>query len=225
MKTSLILGLSLLLAAPVIAQDATDTPEVMENADMSDGTTHWHGDVKVAGADSTTDLITGSNGASKGIVVDLHPSSWTRVTQEMHLHMDRHVPSPSAVLTIVYSASADFTLSTRETDYSNAASEVGFDNVRFYAGRGKVTVVIDRPPVNRSLATGANTITIYPDNIALGSFEPKAGDQQQTYTASLNIPAGSVRDNPTFCLAIPPGTGSLTFLKISLVTGGPKPPQ
>ena len=57
--------------------------EILQNSDFSDGTNHWHGDVKPAGSDSSTDLLTSGNNA-KGVQVDLRSHNWTQVTQDIH---------------------------------------------------------------------------------------------------------------------------------------------
>ncbi len=92
------------------AQD--DSQEVLKNANFSDGTTYWHGDVKPAASDLSNDLITNPSDA-KGIMIELHSTSWTSVTQELRAK----VAPPSAVLTITYQVSPDFKLSNRGEDY------------------------------------------------------------------------------------------------------------
>lgn len=218
MKKWLIPFFVLIFSGLLIGQD-DQTDETMENADMSDGTTHWHGDCQVAGTDSTNDFITNSGGSAKGIVVNLHAMSWTKVTQEIHEYKGH---KGWKQLTIVYQATPDLKFSTRSADYGNLGPIIGFGGMNLPAIMGQATALIDMPPGSRaSFSTSAtqNIITIYQDRVVSSSFAPKADGQTQTFTAQWNPPAATQDDNPTFVLAFPPGNGTITLLKISLLPG------
>jgi hypothetical protein len=217
MKKSLVLIFTLVLAGIGVGQDSSSSQESMENADMSDGTTHWHGNVKPAGADDTTDFIT-KPGSATGIQVDLHSTSWTKVTQEIHQYKS-HGPM---LLTIVYQTSPDLSFSTHEEDYTNLGPLTGFGGATILPSKGEITAFIDMPPPSRSSMTSANgidTVLIYPDLVASASFAPKTAQSPQTFTVKLSPPVGTHDDVPTFVLAIPPGHGSITITKISLLPG------
>jgi len=228
MKTSLVLFFALILSGPLGAQDSdedsSNSQETMENADMSDGTTHWHGDCKAAGADESTDFITNQSSLPKGIVVDLHSTSWTKVTQEIHKYKSR---GGGMVLTIVYQVSPDFKLSTVPSDYSAVAAALGFGGANLFGSMGKIKALIDSPPDSRTSVNSSgnfNTVTVYYDKVAQVDFAPKTDAQAQTFTTPINPPMGTQDDNPTFCLAFPPGSGSVTITKISLMPGRPGMP-
>ena len=221
MKLPLALLFSLAVAVPLLAQDGP--PETMENADFSDGTTHWHGDCKPAGSDMTTDF-TSSKGSSGGITVDLHSSSWTKVTQEIHEYKGAR---GSMTLTIVYKTSTDLKLSALPSDYTNAGGAVDFGGAHLNAKPGEIIAFIDKPPATRATQSSTSTTTtytIYPDNIARTSFVPTTDGSTQTVTATLIPPSGDADTDPTFCIAFPPGSGSVTLLKISLTPGAPGGP-
>jgi hypothetical protein len=226
MKRLPLLVLTPLLAvAPVFAQDDSSgsSPEILQNPTFTDGTTHWHGDCKPAGSDMTQDF-TSSNNAPGGITVDLHSSSWTNVTQELR---DKAAPASVAV-TITYQVSSDFKLSDHAEDYGNCAPNVGFGGANVPAEQGKVVVFVDVPPLSRSsisATTSGNTlVTIYNDHVAYSEFAPATDQTPQTYTVRMFVPPPTPDSHQTLCLAFPPGSGSITITKISMVPaagGGP----
>ena len=222
MKIRLVLFLSLSLALPLLAQDAP--LETMENADFSDGTNHWRGDCKPAGANDSTDLLTGSSGNAAGIAINLRSHNWTTVTQEIHDYKGNW--QAGAVLTITYQTSPDFKLSgdSRLGDGDDDRTP-GLKQISASYRNGQIIAYVDVPPVAR--ATNGGTvynsggpemeIDIHPDAIAAAGIKPTAGSQAQTFTAQLRLPPPTTDNNPTFCLAIPPGAGSVTITKISIV--------
>jgi hypothetical protein len=226
MKTSLLLFFTLILAGPLIGQDDQDSSgnsqsqESLQNADFSDGSTRWHGDCKPLGSDMTTDFTSGAAGGAKGIVVDLHSSSWTKITQEIYKYKGNIMQG--MILTIVYQTTPDFKFSTRATDYGNVGSALGFGGATLPGNMGQVLAFVDMPPFSRSSMTTSgnmNTITIYPDRVSCATFAPATVSQSKTFTAGLFPPPPTQDDKPTFCLAFPPGSGSITLLKISLMPG------
>jgi len=215
LRASLILLFALVLAAPLVGQNSDQ--ETMENADFSDGSTHWHGDCKPAGSDMTTDFVSNPASDIKGIVVGLHSSSWTKVTQEIFKYKGN--PVHGMVLTIVYHTSPDFKLSTRGDDYADVGAAVGFGGAKIGARPGQIMALIDMPPPSRTSVTSSgstDTILIYPDQVAIASFAPSTDAKSQTFTARIAPPLATADDKPTFCLGFPPGNGSITITRISL---------
>lgn len=217
MKRASLLLAALIATAPVFAQDDSggDSQEFLKNSTFTDGTTYWHGDCKPAGSDMSTDFVTGGPGAN-GIMVELHPSTWTNVTQEIRA---RSAPS-NAQLTITYQVSSDFKLSDRDTDYTNCGPNVGFGGANIPSRPGKLVAFFDVPPASRSSVVntggGYSQVTIFNDDVASASFAPSTAQSPQTFTVHLGSPPPTPDNHQTFCLAIPPGNGSITITKISL---------
>ena len=208
------------LAVPLIAQDANPDQEKMENSDFSDGTTHWEGDCRPAGTEMTTDPTASSASYAKGIVIDLHANTWTRVTQEI---FNKKMPV-NMVLTIIYQTSPDFKLSDRPYDYyGSVGPKVSMPTAGVGAPPGQLVAFFDEPPITRTTVSGAGpaavNIDVHPDIVRQVPFTPTADGQMQTFTTKINAFFGNFQANPVFCLAIPPGNGSITLLNISF-----KPP-
>lgn len=198
------------------ADDASNA--LLKNADFSDGTTHWRGDCKDAASETSTDL-TANPQDTKGVVVDLRSSTWTTVTQEIR---SAHAGASDTPLNLViqYTLSGDFKLSDRATDYSGDDSKtgigglLGFSSAQIFGYPGQLLAFIDSAPANRTAQEG-NMLVIYSDNVSLTNFTP-AGGSAKTYSTVIRMPPVNGDDNPVFCVAIPPGHGSITFTKISL---------
>ena len=216
-RHSLLVLVPLLAAAPLLAQDDSSdlSEEFLQNSTFSDGTTYWHGDCKPAGSDTSTDFITSSSNAA-GILVELHSSTWTSVTQELR---NKAASSP-ATLTITYQTSADFKLSDQREDYGNCGPKVGFGGANIMSGPGKIVAFVDVPPLSRSSVAntggGYMQVTIYNDSVSRASFAPVTDQSPQTITITLRPPPPTPDNHQTLCLAFPPGHGSITFTKISL---------
>ena len=209
MKRALFLFFTLTTAVPLLGQ------EVMENSDFSDGTTHWHGDCKPAGSDSTTDFVTNSQTVN-GLLVELRSTKWTTVTQEIH---DDKAGGTPMVLTITYQTSSDFKTSDRTDDYANIGPSIGFGSAQLPGRVGRAIAMFDVPPASRATSAGNDMILIYPDEVSAADFVPSTGQNPQTFTTTLRIPSDTPGNHRTFCLAFPPGAGSVTITKISLVPG------
>ncbi len=219
MKHAPFLLLAFLTGGMLLAQDAsTDSPdEVLKNSTFSDGTTYWHGDCKPASSDMTTDF-TSSSSASGGMLVELHSSSWTKVTQEL-----RSKSAPfNALLTITYQVSSDFKLSDRAGDYGNCGPNVGFGGANIPSQAGNVIAFVDVPPISRSSVSssgdGNTLVTIYDDHVSYAPFAPSTAASPQTATIRMHPPGPTPDSHQTFCLAFPPGSGSITITKISMTT-------
>ncbi len=218
----LILGLILpgLLSA---AQDYQQSMELMRNADFSDGTTHWRGDCRPVGSDVTTDFTSNSEANSKGIIVDLHSSSWTKITQEI---TNPERAWDGTTLTIVYQTSSDFKLSTRDSDYRHVGPALEFGGAGLPGFPGNLLAFLDVPPytwASVASAGGLENVTANPDYVSIANFVPST-DGQQTFTAVLKGLFPNRDARLTFCLAFPPGSGRVTILKISLRPGSPQKP-
>ena len=218
-RPALFLLVPLLAAAPLLAQDDSQGApgEVLKNATFSDGTTYWHGDCKPAGSNSSTDLTTSASSTS-GLMVELHSTSWTKVTQEL-----RSKPAPaSSILTITYQVSPDFKLSDRTEDYGNCGPGAGFEGANIPSLPGKLVAFIDVPPVSRASISPYGEITkvkIYNDHVTYAYITPAADQSPQTFTATMRPHPPTAESHQTVCLTIPPGSGSITFTKISLTSG------
>jgi hypothetical protein len=219
-RPALFLLVPLLAAVPVLAQDNSQgaPDEVLKNATFSDGTTYWHGDCKPAGSDSQTDFVTSASHEA-GLMVELHSTTWTKVTQEIR---GKAAPADS-VLTITYQVSSDFKLSDRSEDYIKCGPNVGFGGAKIPSKLGNILAFIDVPPLQRSSVAGDGggnaLITIYDDNVTFANFAPATAQSPQTFTVQMRPPPPTQDSHQTFCLAFPPGSGSITFTKISLAPG------
>ncbi len=214
MKTTLLACLGVFLAGPLAAQEA------MQNSDFSDGTTHWHGDCKPAGTDQAQDFTSSTQLPSTGLQVDLHPSTWTKVTQVIFDAGKAY--QPGMVLTISYQVSSDFKLSDRPSDYGDIGSKIGFGSADIKARAGEILAFVDVPPDERASQSGS-TIYVYYDKLAQAAFNPVT-EGLQTFTAKISPPQGTTDIHQTFCIAVPPGSGSITFTKISLAPGDASSP-
>jgi hypothetical protein len=221
LKATLAVLCALALASPLMGQDSDNDQENLKNADFSDGSTYWHGDCKPAASELTNDFTSSAASEAKGIVVELHPSSWTKVTQEILRYKGPITPA-GMVLTIVYQTSGDFSLSSRRDDYTSVGNKLDFEGATLPERPGQFLAFIDVPPPSRVTVSSSgtlNTYTIYPDHVSLAALTPATGSNPQTFTTRMVLPPKGPDDKPTFCLAFPPGTGTVTISKVSLAPG------
>jgi len=222
MRSSIILLLAALAAGPLLGQDdsPTNAREILKNSTFADGTTYWHGDCKPAISEMTTDFTSGSS-SSGGLLVDLHSSSWTRVTQELR---DK-AATASSVLTVKYQVSSDFKLSDRASDYGNFAPNVGFGGANIPSVIGQIVAFFDVPPLSRASVAptggGYTQVTIFNDSVSYSGVTLSTDQAPQSFTLRFNPPPPTSDSHQTFCIALPPGHGSVTFTKISLTPGQP----
>ncbi len=219
MLRTLTLCLVVASLATVRADDAPQAApnEILQNSVFSDGTTLWHGDCKPAGSDESTDFITSKSNPT-GLLIELRSKNWTKVTQELR----GNVAPASAVLTVTYQVSSDFKPSDRSELYGNVGPAAGFPGARVYGEIGKISAFIDVPPLTRATSSPAGDytqITIFDDAVSSGSFTPSTDASAQTVTIKLRPPPPTKESHQTLCLAFPPGHGSITITKISLVPG------
>jgi hypothetical protein len=212
MKSLAFLLFALALAVPLHAQ------EILKNSDFSDGATYWHGDAKPAGTEDSTDLISDPASSAKGIVVELHSGGWTKVVQEIRGYKSNGRAS-QLMLTIVYQTSPDFKLSTHDSDYVHIGAELGFEGASLTVQQGQLIAFIDEVPQNRVSASssgGYTNYTVYSDPISGASFLPSTEAKQHTFTSPISVPHANPDSYPSFCLGLPPGSGTITILKISV---------
>jgi hypothetical protein len=229
MKIILLLAALLALTtAPLCAQS------ILENGDFSDGTNHWHGDVKPAGSDSTTDLLTSQNDA-KGVLVELRSHNWTKVTQEIHDLKDVQ-PNSGVDLTIEYTVSTDFKLSDDVRSNYGGLAKLDFPNARIPEQQGSIITFIDVQPAVRATAQNSGydstsnsnvlTVTVHPDDVGYAYLTPDTTAGTHTFTSTMWLPVPKTDDLPVFCIAVPPGEGSITISKITTSPhAGPVQPQ
>src|ERR1700678_2323006 len=93
----------------------------LQNGDFTDGTTHWHGDLR-SPADFASDnpLQASDPLTSKGMIIPLKGGLWTKVAQ------DCTVKSDSAVLTITFQVSPDLDFSQKPEDYVGVPAQLGW---------------------------------------------------------------------------------------------------
>ena len=187
MKTIALALLTLALALPLHADVG------IQNGDFSDGTSHWHGDGR-----SPTDFASDNPLApsdpltSKGMIVPLKHSTWTKVEQ------DFDPGSGVGVLTVTYLVSPDTTFSTKPDDYSNMPGHLGWGWKTF-----------DIPPgcwmVDFTDSTGLKGMH---DDIKL------SGSPGTPQTIKMKIMA-TPHDKTTLTIAVPPGEGKFVVLSVT----------
>jgi len=187
------LTLAFLLA---ISTQALWADNWLKNGDFSEGESYWHGDGK-----SLSDYASDNPGsqaltdAANGLVIPLKPDKWTKVVQ------DFHGQGGSAVMTITYTVSSDFSFSDDEKEYRNVPNKIDFNAWKaFKIAKGKWLVFISD--------FGKFRGTYYP------MPGPKAGDGAETLTAKIE--GLTPHSDKTIALAFPPGTGEIVLLSVSI---------
>ena len=173
-----------------------------QNGDFSHGDDHWQGDGKTPPAyakdnpGALTDPLT-----SKGLIVTLNSSSWTRIYQTF--------ASGSATnysIVVTYKLSPNISLSKNAADYAGISKNIqipGFENF------GSLPM----HPGDFYGTIGDPTST----SMSMELFVPPVGSSQvQTYQHTY--PPVPLSPTKTFALAFPPGTGTVVILSVD-VTG------
>jgi hypothetical protein len=233
MKRLLLLaGLLMLPVQMLLAQDAPQPgTQILQNSDFSDGTDHWHGDVKPAGSDSTTDFITNPSGA-KGILVDLRSHNRTEVTQEV-IYPKGIKGNMGVDVTVEYSTSPDFKFS--ESRFASASSSNGGSEIQeIPSSASSIAISIHVPPLEATHVENSinGPITVpNPDIISDATLAPDPTNGSHTFTKTIWLPPPqgtdpAVTPEPAhLILDLPAGTGSITFTKISMtISAGPVQP-
>lgn len=171
---------------------------LIQNGDFSDDDAHWQGDGKTPRAyveenpAAATEPLT-----SKGLIVSLKPTSWTRIFQSFPADKGTRYS-----IVVSYRLSPNITLSKDPADYTEISKRIqipGFENF------GSMFI----PPGQFYGTVGDPSST----SIAMEVFSPKHGSGDvQTYQHTYPpIPAFG---NKTVALAFPPGTGTVVILSV-----------
>jgi hypothetical protein len=164
---------------------------LVQNGDFSQGTANWTGDAKPAQA------------PAKGITIKLDPAAWTRVYQTFHSGNGTQFS-----INVNYQLSPGMHASDDPADYAQITQKinlVGFDNYhsqnvnphQFYGTLGN---------------PGDSVVSseVYDPNYNTTDVQ----NYQHTYPA---VPAS---EQKIFCLAFPPGNGTVTLLGIAVTSNG-----
>ena len=186
-----------LLALLLLAGFASLRADVLVNSSFADGRAHWKGDAQDVEASSSGDLSAGSSGSGAGVVIKLNPDKWTKIYQGFNIH------DKTLFDTVTYKLSEDYKLTDTDSD---SLSSLNFDDApgiwndyRLNASQWFFIVTGGEE--------GFSSMHKYyrPDSVKKG---------EQTMSGKI----GGLVDGQegTVMLALPPGKGSVTFLKIAL---------
>ena len=169
--------------------------EPLQNGDFSDGITHWHGDAR-SPADFANDnpLQASDPFTAKGLIMPLKHTLWTKAEQEFTPHIS------DGVLKISYKVSPDFALSTIADDYANPSGALGWGWKQFKTPPGSWLIFFSS---NGGTKGHYYEVKPQPGNAAVQTIQVKVGQM-------------TPGDENTITLAMPPGTGTIVFLGVSL---------
>jgi hypothetical protein len=167
----------------------------IQNGDFSDGTNHWHGDLR-SPADLASDnpLQASDPFTSKGMIIPLKQSSWCKVAQDFRGKI------ASGILTVTYMVSTDLAFSTKPDDYTNIPNQLGWGWKSFNTPPGDWMVFIS--------ALGDTKGVYYKMPPKLGSSAPQ--------TFRIKVSELTPLEDQTLTLAFPPGTGTVVVLGVAL---------
>ncbi len=189
MKKFALAALILAYAFPVWGQEA------LQNGDFADGITHWHGEGR-SPADFASDnpLQASDPLTSKGLIVPLKHTQWSKVAQDFRGHLT------TGVLTVAFKVSPDFAFSDKPEDYSNVPSQLGWGWKPFGTPPGSWLLFIS--------ALGDTKGTYYPIKTKTGASDVQGFKFKITGLTPL--------DEQTITLAFPPGNGTIVILNVSI---------
>ena len=166
--------------------------ELIKNGDFSQGTESWRGDVQAVDASSVSPLDT--TPAKAGLVINLSQTNWTKVYQ------DFTGVGNKLTIKVDYQLSADASFSTNGKDYDNVSHAIGYNAWK---------------PFHIPVGTWVLMMSDFgPDKGRYYTITPKFGSTEtQSFTVN---PPGKDQEKKTLTLAFPPGTGTVTLLKISV---------
>ena len=201
---TLVTEMKILLLSLLILAGATrlEADNLLQNGDFTDGSTHWQGDGKSA-ADYAHDnpMVTSDPFTSKGLIVQLDPHRWTKVSQAF-----KGNNSARYVFAINYMVSSDLSLSQNTDDYKNMADKIrveGFDSwSHFNIGVGQFFDGIDDLGTLRGFYE---------------KFSPKLGTSEIQKFVDVGPPIAA-GGNKVVAVAFPPGTGTIVILNISVTS-------
>ena len=167
----------------------------LQNGDFTDGTTHWHGDLR-SPADFASDnpLQASDPLTSKGMIIPLKQSSWCKVAQDFRGKI------ASGFLTVTYMVSTDLAFSIKEEDYTNIPNQLGWGWRSFNTPPGDWMIFIS--------AMGDTKGAYYKVTPKLGSSTPQ--------TIKFKVNELTPMEDQTLTLAFPPGTGTVVVLNVAL---------
>jgi hypothetical protein len=188
MKTLFLAALALACTLTLKAND------ILANGNFVDGTAHWHGD-----AHASTDWD------NQGIVIQLSPSKWTKISQTFN--------TKETVLdfSITYKTSPDCSFSDAAKGTTLSVDDlISLTEIRFkdpiHLKLGSWFLMINDPSSNPPQGT---YFTIQP--------KLKLADAQ---TVTGSVPKLAAHEEKTVFLAFPPGQGTITLLHVALTPTG-----
>jgi hypothetical protein len=189
-----IIASSLALVLALLPLHADDN--WLQNGDFSDGTTHWHGDLR-SPADFASDnpLQASDPFTSKGMIIPLKHTSWSKAEQDFKGKV------ASGVLSVTYMLSPDLVFSTTPDDYVGIPNKLDWAAWRpFDTKPGSWMIFVSD--------FGSSHGTYYEITPKTGSSAPQVFKAKVSGLTPL--------EDKTITLAIPPGTGTLVILNVSL---------
>jgi len=198
MKKLLIACLILISLFPLKAD------EWLQNGDFSDGLSHWYGDGQLASdlAKSTSDPLapTPSTPIANGIVLQLKPDRWSKMTQEFT------TDTLKMTLTVNYTLSSDCAFSDKADFYHDIFASLGF---RGYGPRsvspGEWTVILS--DLGTKWCYYFRTQPNKDANAASQTFQANYSQAGENMKPALH---------KTITVGFPPGRGNVTITLISL---------
>ena len=173
---------------------------LIDNGDFQQGDRSWQGDGKTPLAYARSiNRLTADPTTDRGLIVQLDPSNWTRVYQEIR--------DPETVYTVevIYRVVPGATFSKNGADYSDVGRKLNverFDTYTLSSSPGSIFVTIGHPDAG---------------HISEESF-PAQLDSTEVQTIDHTFPAVPLSDTKTVVVAFPPGTGVIDILSVK-VTG------
>lgn len=197
MKNHLLLLLALVALVPLRAE------QFFLNPDFSQGSTGWSGNFQTAN----------SGGSAGGLVIQLKPHEWTSLSQEAAIKTDQ------LEIHVQMTMSADATYSTDPGDYGDFSAQIGLpEHSREVSGlkgqargnlQGRFAILVMSP------GTHGQYVSI-----------PAKWGSPKSQGAIGGFHMGSQGTTQKIIIALPPGSGTVTFTNIS--ANGPEneaPPE
>jgi hypothetical protein len=224
MKSARVLALLLLAAGVAFWACEAQADDILANSDFSQGKAHWKGDGQDASGTSIDDVSASmsSQGSVAGMSVTLKPQDWTLVWQTFHTR------EAALTFSMNYKTSADFVLTTGPGGAVASTSSV--DSLLAYilqvplrtsamsGGLGDPT----HPSPHISPASAVVFIADPSQNAVVWSFVKLTGAPSGTITTAL-LDKLMPHEEKTLYIALPPGTGTVTFANISLAKPDAQP--
>jgi hypothetical protein len=193
----------LFLAAALLPLHA----DILANGDFADGAAHWHGDGNGSadgGAGDAAALLNPTT--TQGLVIHLLPTKWTKIYQTFNTHEN------ALNYVVTYKTSADCVFSN-DAMVSNVTPSVLRD----------LTGTLFRSPIH--LEQGSWLLMVYdPAQLSMTYSELKpAIGKPDAQTTTGTFPKLVAHEEKAIYLAFPPGEGTITLLKVQLVSTNASP--